>query len=227
MKAEIGKSYLRNVPHKGELISFEHPAIKGTYDAVARAIDNNGLNRPTAAQTASLVYDAFQNKDGKYESEIIQILKDAWLWEFTGNLYLPKSKDEYNNGVIIEDNPTISGGKLVMNKNDLVKRLNNKDSNVRFVPFGFKTESQTVKELEKNTYIIGRYGEEGAEKIAEIASEYKGSPYLWSFDSVNGEMTRMSALYRGCCSDLLGVDGSGCGDNNGGRAFGVCSQEKK
>lgn len=217
---------MRNVPHKGELINFEYPVVSGTYDAVARAIDKKELNRPTSAQTASLVYDAFQNKDGKYESEIIQILKDAWFWEFTGNLYLPKSKDEYNNGVIIEDNPTISGGKLVMNKNDLVKRLNDGDSNVRFVPFGFKVEDQTIKELEKNPYIIARYGEEGAEKIAKIASEYKGSPYLWSFDSVNEETTKMSqlGLYRGSGDGLL-VDGGGWDSNSDGHAFGVCIPE--
>ncbi len=219
---------MRNVPHKGELINFEYPVVSGTYDAVARAIDKKELNRPTSAQTASLVYDAFQNKDGKYESEIIQILKDAWFWEFTGNLYLPKSKDEYNNGVIIEDNPTISGGKLVMNKNDLVKRLNDGDSNVRFVPFGFKVEDQTIKELEKNPYIIARYGEEGAEKITEIASEYKGSPYLYSFDSVNGETTRMSALNRDWNSgNMLNVIGLNWCDGDEGHAFGVCVPEKK
>ena len=229
MKAEIGKSYLRNVSHKGELINFEYPVVRGTYDAVARAIDKKELNRPTSAQTASLVYDAFQNRNGKYESKIIQILNDDCFWEFTGNLYLPKSREKYNNGVIIEDNPVISWGssiRLVMNKKDLVKRLNSGDSSVRFVPFGFTTRNQSIKELEKNPYIIARYGEEGAEKIAKIASEYKGSPYLWSFDSVNEETTKMSqlGLYRGSGDGLL-VDGGGWDSNSDGHAFGVCIPE--
>ena len=78
------------VPHERGKLRFQHPAFKGTYGSVAEQIDKSGLKRPTSPETASLVYDAFQNKDGKYKSEIISILKDNWFWEFTGNLYLPK-----------------------------------------------------------------------------------------------------------------------------------------
>src|SRR3989344_5766104 len=149
MKTIIEKLYLRKIPHeKGEL-SFQHPAFKGTYGNVAKAIDKVGLKRPNSFETASLVYDAFQNKDGKYESEIISILKDNWLWEFTGNLYLPKSNEEINNGVILESDPKIENGKLIMDKSSLIKRLKENDSNVKFVPFGYKTGTQSSLELLK------------------------------------------------------------------------------
>src|SRR3989344_4517044 len=196
MKTITGKS-LTKIPHEGGNLSFQHPAFKGTSRQVAEQIDKEGLKRPNSPETASLVYDAFQNKDGKYESEIISILKDSWFWEFTGNLYLPSSNEEINNGVILEHNPKITNGKLVMDKNSLIKRLKENDALVKFVPFGYKIEKQSSLELSKNPYIVARYGEEGAEKIAEVASKYENKPHVWSFNSVDEEKVRMSALNGG------------------------------
>ncbi len=226
MEAKVGKSYLAGIPHKGGSLTFQYPSFKGTYGSVAEQIDKEGLKRPSSPETASLVYDAWKNPKGEYESEIIKILKDAWLWEFTGNLYLPKSSEEVNNGVILEYNPTIENGKLVMDKSYLIKRLNENDSNVKFVPFGYKIGDQKPSELEKNPYIVARYGEEGAVKIAEVASKYRLNPYLWSFDSsINEKKTRMSALYGDLYNDWLVVDGN-WDDNYRGRSFGIVDEKK-
>ncbi|MEK6833633.1 MAG: hypothetical protein AABY32_06330 [Nanoarchaeota archaeon] len=228
MEAKIGKSYLTEIPHEGRKLTFQYPAFRGYYGNVAEAIDKDNLKRPNSPETASLIYDAFQNRDGKYESEIIKILNNNWFWEFTGNLYLPKSNNEINNGVIIEYNPKIENRKLIMNKNSLIQRLKENDSSIKFVPFGFKTGEQSLIELQKNQYIVERYGKEGAEKIAEIASKYKNKPYIYSFDSVDEEKTRMSALGRDW--DLGGrlyVNGYGWYDGDYGRAFGVSALEKR
>ena len=176
MKVKEGKTSL-TISHEGGELTFQYPAFSGTYGSVAEQIDKEGLKRPNSPETASLVYDAFQNKDGKYESEIIKILKENWFWEFTGNLYLPKSNEE-KNGVILEHNPKIENGKLIMDKNSLIKRLKENDSQVKFVPFGFKIDSQNSFEFQKNPYIQARYGKEGAEKIAEVASKYTNKPYI-------------------------------------------------
>ena len=222
MKAKIGKSYLAEIPHEGNEIAFQYPAFRGTYGNVAEQIDKEGLKRPTSPETASLIHYAFQNPKGQYESEIIDILRNNWLWEFTGNLYLPKSNEEINNGVILETNPTIEKGKLKMNKDSLIKRLQENDSLVKFVPFGYKTGEQTASELGKNPYIIARYGEEGAEKVAKIISKYKVNPYLYSFDSVDEEKIRISALGGGGSFGLrLSVIGDYWCDDEGGHAFGV------
>ena len=227
MEAKIGKSYLTEIPHEGEKITFQYPAFKGYYGNVAKEIDKENLKRPNSPETASLIYDAFQNKDGKYESEIIKILNDKYFWEFTGNLYLPKSNEGVNNGVIIEHNPKIENGKVSMNKNDLIKRLQENDSNVKFVPFGFRIGEQTIGELEKNEYIVARYGEEGAAKIAKIASQYNGKPFLWSFNSVDEKIQRLSALDRyWSFGDRLIVDGLFWGDGVRGHAFGVCKDSQ-
>ena len=221
------KRYL-TVPHEGGELSFQHAAFNGTYVDVAKQIDKAGLKRPNSPETASLVYDAFQNKDGKYESEIISILKNNWLWEFTGNLYLPKSGEKINNGVILDldsQNLKFKNMKLIMNKNSLVQRLQSNDPLVKFVPFGYKTKIQSSLELSKNPYIVARYGEEGAEKIAKVASKYKNKPCIYSFDSVGEEKVRMSALYGIWGFDnKLDVDGEFWSGDNQGHAFGVCGK---
>ncbi|MEK6895687.1 MAG: hypothetical protein AABX48_04160, partial [Nanoarchaeota archaeon] len=186
MKVQEGKTYL-TVPHEGKELTFQHPAFRGTYGNVAKAVDNEALGRPISSETASLVYDAFQNPKGDYESRIIDISKNNLFWEFTGNLYLPKSNEEVSNGVILENNPQIANGRLNMNRQSLIKRLQESDLLVKFVPFGYKTGEQNLIELQKNPYIVARYGEEGAQKISEVASKYKKSPVLFSFESVDEE----------------------------------------
>lgn len=188
------------VPHKGGTITFQYPAFRGDYgySGVAHQIydgdayqinekyegripSKTNLRRPTSAETASLVYWAFQNPKGYLESRVISKFKgEGHLVEFTGNLYLPESDEEISNGVILEDDPMIACHSygLQMNKQDLVRRLEKNDPSVRFVPFGYETGTLTPKELEKNAYMIARYSEEGAQKIAEVASKLENHPSL-------------------------------------------------
>ena len=224
MKAIPGRTYLTEIPHEGGSITFQHPSFRGTYGSLAQQIDAEGLQRPTSAQTASLVYDALQNPKGEYEAGILKILKDSLFVEFNGNLYLPKHEgEEVHNGVIVEANPTIKDGRLVMDRKALTERLKKNDPSVKFVPFGYAVGEQSTHTLAKNPYIIARYGEEGADKIADLASKYKKNPHVWSFESVDSETVRMSALY----DDLFGfdgqlhVDGINWFDGGNGHAFGV------
>ena len=110
------------------------------------------------------------------------------LWAFTGTLYVPKE------GAFIQDDPEIRDGMLFMDKDGLEQKLNAKDPSVRHVPFGYKVGEMSPLELAKNPYAIGLAGEEGAEQLARIADKYSSRPYLWSFESVGGNETRVSAL---------------------------------
>jgi len=225
MKVIHGKTYLTEIPHEKGNLAFQHPSFRGTYGSLAQQIDAGGLQRPTSAQTASLGYDALQNPKREYEAGILKILKDSWLVEFNGNLYLPKHDgEEVHNGVIVEANPTIKDGRLVMGRKALTERLKKNDPNVKFVPFGYTIGEQSTHTLARNPYIIARYGEEGADKIADLASKYKDNPKVWSFESVDSETARMSALdvnYWGFDSGLLVSGDYWDGDDDGGRAFGV------
>ena len=67
-------------------------------------------------------------------------------------------------------NLKFENGKLVMDKNSLIKKLQSNDPLVKFVPFGYKNGEQNLIEFQKNPYIQARYGKEGAEKIVNKIS---------------------------------------------------------
>jgi hypothetical protein len=189
-----GEIWLEKIPHEGKEIRVLYPPFRGNYGEVSEAIGKAGLTKLSSGEIASLVEDAWKNSRGEYEVRILDTMMGGWLWEYTGNLYLPKSNEEVNNGVIIEYNPKIIEGKLSIDKNSLVERLKGNDPLVKFVPFGYKVGGMNFRELLCNPYIIERYGKEGAEKIVRVSSGYKNNPALLSFDSVDEEKTRMSGL---------------------------------
>ncbi len=191
LKVKEGRTQLV-ATHQNKDLTFLHPAYgPDTYANVKEAIEQDNLKPATMAETASLVHSAF-NSDDEYSEEIKQIMKDRYFWAFTGNLYLP------NKGAYIQDNPETRDGMPFMEESNLVKRLEADDSSVRFVPFGYQTGEMTSLELAKNPYIIALAGEEGAEKLAEIADKHKHNPYLFSFlNSIDHPLTRVSALYSG------------------------------
>ena len=214
MKAKIGRTEL-TVPHERGNLIVAHSQYKGTRAQVETQMNQAGLRMPTSAETASLVYDAFLDKDNKYSQEIRQTLKDAWLWEREGNLYLAKNPGaEVHDGVIIA-NPELVDGQMVMDRSSLVQRLQDGDKDVRFVPNGAGFEQK---------YLTARYGEEGADKIDEVAKNYKKGLQIWTLDSVGKDVQKMSALSAWYFGGRLYVDGGWDGSNSG-RAFGVIALE--
>lgn len=204
--------------HLGRTITFLHPAYgPDDYFSVQRGIEKAGLRVPTMAETISLAYSAWQNPNEKYSKEIIQLLKNGWFWGFTGNLYVP------NKGVYIQDNPEVKSGIVIMNEQDLVKKLESGDDSVRFVPFGFQNGEISLRELEKNPYVQALVGEEGAEKLGEVTDKYRKKLYLYSFKNVNEPIARVPALSSDWNDLRLNVSGYS-GD---GYAFGLVGLEER
>ena len=217
------------VPHlSGELIVF-HPFLQGTYVDSARKL---GKQMNIMAQTASLAYDAYKNSkdDIQISNEIKQIMKNNWFYTANGNLW---SKN--HNGVYVQDHPefeedaTNSDG-LIMDEKDLQSRLSSReehgivyseDGSVRFVPHGFKIGMQTPEDLAKNAYIRALAGEEGAEKLAYIASQHKEKPYLNALENVQESIKRVAWLYSGWYVDRLDVIGNSHGVSPSGFSFRV------
>jgi hypothetical protein len=215
MKIKEGKTEL-TVQHNGKDLTFQYPNFNGDYFQLQEQIEKANLKCPNFGQTTSLVHNAFNSND-KYSEEIKQIMKDAWFYAFTGNLYIP------NKGVYIQDNPKIKEGNIFMEESELVKKLEKNDSSVRFVPFGFKTKTMSALELAKNPYVIGLTGsEENADKLAQIADKHKIIPHLWSFKKVDEKLARVSKLdaYSNFV-DRLFVYGDNRGGNSSSYAFGV------
>ncbi len=223
LRVEEGRTKII-VRHKGSELNFISPDIgSNTYIKAAEQLERNCLKQPTVAQMTSLIYACFKNHKDKHAHEIIRLMKNHLLWGFTGNLYVP------NEGVYIQDNPKIEKRELVMDKKDLIKKLESNDSSVRFVPFGFKLESQSALELSKNPYIIGLAGEDGADKLAQIADMYQGTshvanpakrdPYVFSFNNVDKEIIRGSAMGSDWLSPRLSI--YGYTDKDDGFALGI------
>ncbi len=211
------------VPHgKGE-ITFLAPYFgSGNYTSVRLGIESAGLRMPTYAETVSLAYDALvADRSGKYSETVRNLMKSSWLRASNGILYVP------DKGAYIQDSPELKNGQLKngqvkMDESYLVRRLEAKDSSVRYVPFGFKTEVQTSRELEKNPFVIALAGEEGAAKLGEMADKFRNKPYVWSFGKVDSPTIRFAGL--GSDRDFgygrLDVDGGSWNGGNG-YAFGV------
>lgn len=213
-----GTTYLDAQSKKGK-ISFVAPAFGyGTYVNVGNQIDKAGLEKPTMEQTAHLVHGALQNPKEKYSADIIKKLRDSRIFGFNGLLYYP------NEGIYIQDRPEIKNGRVIMDKNDLVQKLETNDPSVRFVPFGtFKRGTQSSLEIAKNPFVQALAEEEGADRIAQSADNYKLNPFVGTLESVSEPTIKVAGLdsYRSIGGVRLHVDGNYWNDGNYGYAFGV------
>ncbi len=212
------------VPHNGGELTFVHrPYRPDTHASVGSAILKGNLQRPTMAETASLVHAAF-NSDNRYSAEIERIMRKQRLWGYTEISYV------LNEGAFFQDDPETRGGMPLMDKSDLEGRLGSRqvgqvvysdDGTVRFVPFGYTVGEMSSLELSQNPFVIGLAGEEGAGNLAGIANKYSKRPCLWAHDSVNQNGIAVSALNSKDVRRTLNVFGYFRGDLWVGYALGV------
>ena len=225
ISAREGRTYL-DVSHGTDTVSFVSPLFGyNTYFSVGDAITQAGLEKPTMAQNASLAHAAWQNPREKYSADIIEKMRSNWLWSFNGIFYVPKE------GAYIQDRPAIVGNVLSMSRDELVKKLESRDSSVRFVPFADICTGQLsdYSDLAKNKFVIALAGAEGADKLAETASHYRRKPYVWALTETASEQKRVASLssdwddyYRlFVYGGRLDVDGYRSGSVDFGCAFGV------
>ena len=207
-----------DVDHEGEDLTFQFPFKgPGNFIDVGKEITGAGLELPSMAQTASLAYAAF-NKDTRYFNEVKDKIRDKWLWAFTLLRYLPESKRVYFEDIseltddIIKE---ILSRRSNLKESDLVKKLEN-TKGARAVSFSdYKTGEQTSGELGRNKFVIGQAGEEGAEKLAEVADKFRLNPILYALTSVSQPETCVSVLDSfWSLGDWLRI--SGCLGNYGG-----------
>ena len=215
LEVKVGRTELI-AEHNGGKLTFIHPPYgPDTFLNVRNQVVQNGLVMPDTSETASLLYAAWQNPEERYSKEILQILKERYLWANNGLLWTPK-------GVFVEYNPQFKDQILIMNRNELERRLSSNDPTVKFIEPGFKLGEQTPSELETNRLILALAGEEGAEKLAEMSGRYKiKKPYVYGIDKPNEDIARLVALDSVYVGYRLGVGGSSHGYYRYGYVFGV------
>ena len=201
------------VKHLGEDLTFVYPPTSlGNYANTQRVIEEEGFLPPTMAQTASLVHAAFSSED-RYSEEIKKLLKNRYLWAYTGTLTVP------NKGLYIQDHPPIVNGMPNISSDDLERRV--EEGELRFVPFGFKTGEMSPSDLAENPYVQALAGQEGAKKLVKVAGEYLKNPRLWALTDTNTTQTRVSVLGSGWDVDRLDVGGDDRGYGRLGCSFWV------
>jgi len=178
---------LLEISHEDKEITFMYPGIGrfGTFLELRQNIEQQGARMGTAAEHASLIYEAFQSQNRNARS-IVRLVNDEERSLLTNTVVLWTRDRMY-----VKDNPKIENNSVEMNINYLDSQLQEGDPSVRVVrydEFHMERESfklvhighgvESPKEFSKNKGLIALVGCEGAQKLSEIAKLYKNNPQL-------------------------------------------------
>lgn len=223
------------VPHEDGEIAFAYPSTgPGDYISVGKEILSRGQKVPTGSQTASLLHATYCNGSVSNEPEfqnIKKIMTDGYLWIFNRNLWTSK-------GVYVVHDLDAIGRSQSLNEKEL-ERIVSQGKEIKGVIFGnginfagkdtYKLGEQDSHSLAKSGFMIASYGEEGANKLAEISSKFEKNSFVYGLnpDQRQNAAQGLSALY---CYWFFGVGlvvvGNGMNDDVDGHSFGVCAPEK-
>lgn len=166
------------VHHGDQDLRFRYPPYENdSYANLAEVITRDGLKRPALAEVIGLIYatqttKSDTNKLLNHYRESACCLYGEGLWGFTSILFSHGRK----RGVYIEDDPRIEDKLPIMRESDLIKRLEDHDPRVRFVPYnekyGFCACDKNGSEITKDPLVVGLLGEEGACKWAQMISPH-------------------------------------------------------
>ncbi len=203
VEKEGDRTYLI-VPHQGGELKVNYNFVRGDHLQAKRELNLEGLVEPTMAEVASILHATLvKNPNSPYSKEIESVFPN-FLRVFNGILYVP------NEGAYIQDRPEVKDEKIIMDKNQLIKKLEAHDPSVRFVPFGFKKAELEPEELAENKFIIALASKEGAEKLADLAKVYSVkkhtrsymngkeiigfNPYIRSYEKVKSDQVHVATI---------------------------------
>ena len=212
-------------------LQFASPGTQpGDFLDVTEMLKLEGLTPPTFADLALLVAEALTFPSDPRFDIFLEVMRERWLWVDTAALYLPER------GVYIQDFPipTKDGRTLRedpfpkglwMDPEELQKRLDCGDPNVRFVPFGFKVGFMDFGALAKNELFIALCGDaETANSLAVSADRLQRDPCLSAFDRVDRPYLKVAMMGMDLHGEelVVGAKGFDIGPNgNGMCAFGL------
>lgn len=203
-------------PYQGKILTAVHP-FYGPANSLnlLRQIRDSGFREPASLELASFVYEYFDGQEPQ-ALEVNKIMKDNYFRGFTGILYLPQEKTAH-----FIDNPEFDENSFV-NRDNLLKRLSESRAQVPFEHL--RQGPVSWRDVGKHPYFVAwAGGEDGAEKLAELASKHpRQEAYVWVPDVSN--LKEPTARVAGLGSDWDDVRlyvGSGGHGIEGSFAFGV------
>lgn len=203
-----------DVPHLEEIITFGLPLVgPDCYQEVMGKISQEGMLRPTTAQTFLLIDWALRNPDEEHSKSILSRFRNDVLLTSTESLFTP-------NEIIVYDNIY---GNMPSDRESLLKRAKDGDKSVRVVNYGLKNRFHSVSDLVKHPYIIAQVGNKdfAEEVVARVASAFDiDNPYGWDLTpEFNGwKHTSMYAFWGGIGFTLNN------GKSRDGYVAGVCKK---
>lgn len=219
--------------HNGETLTAKHQFYGFENSKTLLAlIHTNGLREPTSAELTSFAHKYFERKDPISE-EFTGIMKGGGSFRgFTGIVEVSNrsisTPDSFKKGFAYFVNyPEFYVGTGLI-EDSLIRRLN--ESYAEIPLDNFREEHVEWRKVAKHSYFIAWAGsEEGAEKLAELASKHpKKEAYLWS-PTFNGRphlcpVASVASLRYS--EEGLGVLFEGCKGYGGHYAFGIVTPKK-
>lgn len=228
------KTTTLSIRNKDKSIEFAYPPVgPTTYFEAKRSIESMGLKTPSFSEIVSLIYTSYirqrGNRDEDVFTSIVELLKGTddvrcscttgWYSTFIPSDFISftGTLDVEGEGTYIQDFPEIRDDKVFMKKSDLIKKLELNDPSVRFVPYdGY--DNRSLGDKKTNNLLKGLAGEEGAEKLAYIASsigkmkisEFCFGGYSKSFSGLTS-ISYYTSRFKGVLYVHVGETRTSCG----------------
>ena len=179
--------------HQGKELTAAFPFFgPANSKTLKNTIKQEGFREPTFPELTSFVHNYFDGT-GESSEKISEIMKTKYFVGFTGVLYMPD-----RNEILFIDYPAFDRGSVV-DVNDLTMRLKMNQVRAMVSLDDVETGSVPWNKIAKNPLFqaVGG-GEEGAEKLAELASRHsdkKGHIFVPKTSNFTSPQARITLLY--------------------------------
>lgn len=222
-----GKTLIE-VPHQSGTIVVAHPfygpANAKELQRQIRAESAVQLREATLGEVVSFLHPAYTDTDAQKVDEFVNakdIMRNQYVRSFTTVSFDPNTKLAYITDAADFDENSVAKTNL----DNLIQRAHANDSSVRTIALSDITGgAKKSKQLEKNKYLIALVGQEGAVKLAKIASQHPAKEGYVNLPDFSQRADRIVSLRSGDGGGL--VVSSSIGNYDNGCAFGIVQTTK-
>lgn len=180
-------------PHQGKTIIAAHPFFgPANSKTLLSEIKREEYVEPAFPELVSFVHSFFKG-EGPLAEEVSEIMSAKYFVGFTGILYLPHKSEVY-----FIDRPRFDR-RSVVDMDDLLTRLRLKEVHAKVSLENIERGSISWNKIPKNPLFRALAGgEEGAEKLAELASKHsdkKGHIFVPETSNFTSPQARIPLLY--------------------------------
>lgn len=206
-------------PHQGKTLTAIYPFFgPANSKTLVAEIEREKYVEPTFPELTSFVHHYFNGK-GPASEEVHEVMTTKYFVGFTGILYVP-----HKNEIHFIDRPEFDRGSVV-DIDDLVTRRRMNETRTKVSLDNIETGSIAWDKIAGNPLFIALSGgEEGAEKLAEIASAHtdkKGHIFVPEISNFTSPQARIPLLYSYQKGRSLTVSLNGSGYSTNSYTFGL------